>query len=58
MATAPFRPDVRDSIEQAGNDMHRMASDMKHTVVLTRAMIESTRVCMLEADRVLKHWWS
>jgi hypothetical protein len=54
MPVAPFRPDVRENIRRSENDIQRMSSDMKETVLLTREVIQASRARMHEADRLLK----
>jgi len=43
-----------DSIHRFSNEMHRSASDMLQTVILTRETIAGSRALMVRTDRLLK----
>ena len=53
MAKAPFRPDLAENYKRTNDDLHRMASDMMETVIVTRDIIKSSREQMRQADRLL-----
>ncbi len=54
MARAAVRLDLLNSIRRTTGNMRRMAADIDKVVIVTRAVIEVTRACIREADRLLR----